>query len=444
MTEREHLLDVIEVALSACPADQAEVIVTAGSRGLTRFANNHIHQNVHEQDVSIQMRAVIDKRIGVASGNDDSPEALRDLAARAAELARVAAPNEEFVSLPAPPAEMPACDMAPLPQTVACGPECRAEMVRAILAQGEPHGLNAAGHVTISDTAVAVGNSLGARSFYAKAGAHSAVVMQAADSSGYAEAMSDDVRELDAEALGRVAAEKAIRSAAPRVLDPGSYTVILEPLAVTDLVGTLAVYDLNSLAHQEGRSFTSGHLGEKVCGENISIWDDGWDPRGSRMPYDFEGMPRQRVNMITNGVLTALPYDSFTAGREEGATNTGHALPAPNGWGPVPLNVFLGAGDSSVEEMVAATERGVLVTRFHYTNMIHPVRTVFTGMTRDGTFLVEDGQIVCGLKNMRFTQSILEALSHVDMIGRQGELLDRTWAPAIRVQGFTFSSATQF
>jgi PmbA protein len=205
----------------------------------------------------------------------------------------------------------------------------------------------------------------------------------------------------------------------------------------------LGMYGLGALALQEGRSFMGGRLGERICGANISIWDDGHDPRGQRLAYDFEGVPKQRVNLITGGVAENVVWDSYTANRDS-RPNTGHGLPAPNSWGPVPINLFVAAGDSSVADMIAQTERGVLVTRFHYTNMVHPIKTVLTGMTRDGTFLIEDGQIAGAVKNLRFTQSILEALSCVSLISREGKLADYVWAPAMRVDRFTFSSATEF
>jgi PmbA protein len=444
MNDRETMLGIAHTIIEASKADQTEVIVMAGDEGLTRFASNAIHQNVTESALQVQVRAVIGKQIGVATGNDPSPGALKDLAARAYELACFVAPNEEFVSLPGPPPTVPECDLAPVPATVACGPEERAASVRELVQIAERYKLSAAGQVTTGQGATAVANSLGVESFYHKSSARVRVVMQGPDSSGFAEANSDDVSALSARALGATAADKAVMSAGPREVEPGAWTVILEPLAVEDMITTLAVYDMHALPHQEGRSFTTGHLGEKVCGDNITLWDDGWDPRGARRPFDYEGIPRQKVMLIEDGVLKGVTYDSFTAGREPGARNTGHALPAPNTFGPAPINLFLKPGESTVAEMIAATERGILVTRFHYTNMIHPVRTVFTGMTRDGTFLIENGQVVGGIKNMRFTQSILEALSNVDMIGREGVQVDNAWVPALRVQGFNFSSGTRF
>ncbi|MBU0608123.1 MAG: TldD/PmbA family protein, partial [Armatimonadetes bacterium] len=244
-------------------------------------------------------------------------------------------------------------------------------------------------------------------------------------------------------ALGRIATEKCRTSRDPQSLPPGEYTVILEAEAVADMVMMLGMYGLGAMALQEGRSFMSGRIGEKLCGDNISIWDDGHDPRGHRLACDFEGVPKQRVPLITNGVAEGVVWDSYTANKE-GRQSTGHGLPAPNSWGPVPINVFVGAGDSSVADMIAQTERGVLVTRFHYTNMVHPIKTVLTGMTRDGTFLIEGGQIAGAVKNLRFTQSILEALSCVSLIAREGKLADYVWAPAMRVDCFTFSSGTEF
>lgn len=444
MLDRDAMLAIADEALGASAADQAEVLVGASESALTRFAGNAIHQNVAEAHMSVTMRAVVGKRIGVASTNDTYSGALRELPGRALELARNAEPDEDFVSLPAPPAKGPGCETVPVAATAECGPEDRAARVGRIIAAAEAASLTAAGRFSTGQAAYCIVNSLGIRSHFAHSDAGCSVVMQGENSSGFAQAQAEDVRGIDAGALAAAAAEKALASARPLPLEPGEYTVILEPLAARGMIGILAMYDLHALAHQEGRSFTTGKMGERVCGDDITIWDDGCDPRTSRLPFDFEGFPRRRVDIIQGGVLTALPHDSYTAGREEGARNTGHALPAPNTWGPVPVNLIMAPGDHTLDEMIAATERGVLVTRFHYTNMVHPVRTVFTGMTRDGTFLIEDGKIAGGVRNLRFTQSILDALSRVDMLGRDGAAGDRVWAPAVRIQGFNFSSATEF
>jgi predicted Zn-dependent protease len=189
-----------------------------------------------------------------------------------------------------------------------------------------------------------------------------------------------------------------------------------------------------------------GRLGEKVCGESVSIWDDGLDERGLRRSFDFEGVPKRRVELITNGVAAGLVYDSFTAGRDPDGdkTSTGHAGPAPNPWGPMPSNLLVACGDADLAQMIAPVERGLLVTRFHYTNVLHPKQSVLTGMTRDGTFLIEGGEIVGGVKNLRFTQSILEALSNVEMIGARGKLTGHIWTPAMKICDFKFTGGTEF
>jgi predicted Zn-dependent protease len=269
-------------------------------------------------------------------------------------------------------------------------------------------------------------------------------------SSGYASTTSMDVSDLDAEALGRVALDKALRSREPTDIEPGAYTVILEEEAVADMLFTLGYLGFGALSVQEGRSFMNGHFGERITGENITIWDDGLDPRGLMQPFDYEGVPKQRVTLVERGIARGVVYDSFTAGREADQESTGHSLPAPNTFGPFPSNLFMAPGVATKAEMLASTERGIWVTRFHYTNPVHPVQTVLTGMTRDGTFLVEDGEIVRPLKNLRFTQSILEAFGRADMVGDQLQLVSSGWGgtglcvPALKIRDFQFTGATQF
>ena len=184
-------------------------------------------------------------------------------------------------------------------------------------------------------------------------------------------------------------------------------------------------------------------LGEKILGDNITIWDDGSDGRGIASAFDPEGVPKQRVDLIVNGVANAVAYDSLTA-HKEGRESTGHSTGGIGVYGPMPSNMFMQSGDSSVEEMIASTKYGVLVTRFHYGNVIHPTQVLITGMTRDGTFLIEDGKITAPLKNMRFTDSVLRILSNTDMISRDLMRQQAAVVPAIRARGFRFSGATEF
>ena len=191
----------------------------------------------------------------------------------------------------------------------------------------------------------------------------------------------------------------------------------------------------------------SGKFGQRITGENISIWDDGLDTDGLPTPFDFEGMPKKRVDLINAGVAQATVYDSYTANKE-GKTSTGHALPPPNPAGPLPGNLFLRAGLATKQQMLAGIDRGLWVTRFHYVNPLHPLKTILTGMTRDGTFWIEKGEIQYGTKNLRFTQNVLEALSAVRMISKGTRLGNSFFGgirvPALCIDRFTFTSATQF
>ena len=175
----------------------------------------------------------------------------------------------------------------------------------------------------------------------------------------------------------------------------------------------------------------------------VTIFDDALSEGTLGLPFDFEGVPRSRVDLIDDGVFLSGVYDRRTA-KQAGTTTTGHALPPPNPEGPFPLNLFMAPGDAGLEDMIASTERGLLVTRFHYSNVVHPIETTITGMTRDGTWLIEDGEIAHPVKNLRFTQSILEALQGTEMVGRDTELASEFFfsasrVPALKVSSFNFS-----
>jgi predicted Zn-dependent protease len=228
-------------------------------------------------------------------------------------------------------------------------------------------------------------------------------------------------------------------------LQPGDYTVILEEYAVADMLAFLGFLGFSAQAVHEGRSFMK--LGEQVVGDNVTIWDDGLDSSGLPMPFDFEGVPKSRLTLIEKGIARAVVHDSYTAGKE-GKTSTGHALPAPNTMGPLPLNMFMATGEHSKEEMLASTKKGIWVTRFNYTRPVHPLKVVVTGTTRDGTFLIENGELAKPIKNLRFTQSYLDALSRVEMLGNSARLvtgfLGSSCVPALKIGAFTFTGATQF
>lgn len=450
MLGEQKLKEIAKRIFELSSADQVEVLITAKTEHLTRFAVNAIHQNVSETDVNLRVRVVMGQKIGVASVNQVDNASLQRVVDSAETIARVQPDNPDFRSLPEPQ-PIQSTEQAYVEATATCSPEQRAEGVASILNLARSQNLETAGAFSTGLQEYLVSNSLGVATYHRMTLAHLVTVVMGEDSSGYADEAASDVAQLDPTALGQIAIDKALRSTHPTAIEPGSYTVILEEDAVADMLFSLGYMGLGSLSLQEKRSFMTDKLGQKIAGDNITIWDDGLDPRGLVLPFDFEGVPKQKVILIENGIAKDVVYDSFTAGREPGKQSTGHSLPAPNTFGPIPINLFMAPGSSTKQEMLAATERGIWVTRFHYTNTVHPVKTVLTGMTRDGTFLIENGKIVRPLKNLRFTQSIIEALNHADMLGssiklcRQGfDLFVATCVPAARVKGFTFTGTTEF
>jgi len=437
--------EIAKRVLSLSTADQTEVIIMSEDSGLTRFASSYIHQNVAERDVGLRVRTVVGKKIGVASINDLSQEALERVVERSVTIAKLQPDNPDFISLPspAPIAEVEAFDEA----TAAFSPEARAKAVGVICRQAVDNGLIASGAFTTGASELVVANSLGVFAYHATTSADINTVIMSDDSSGFAEATAWKVGDINTEAMSREAVEKALRSRNPRELPPGRYPVVLEEYAVADFMSMFAYLGFGALSVQEGRSFMIDNFGKKIVSEAISIWDDGLDPTGLPMPFDFEGVPRQRVDLIKEGVAEAVVYDSYTAGKE-GKASTGHGLPSPNTFGPIPAHTFMAPGETSKEEMLASLDRGVWVTRFHYTRPVHPKLVIITGMTRDGTFLVEKGEIAYPIKNLRFTQSYLEALANVEAVSRETRL-QQSWfggarTPALKLAEFEFTGATEF
>ncbi|MBF6600336.1 MAG: TldD/PmbA family protein [Dehalococcoidia bacterium] len=417
-----ELKRIAEAVLGASRADQTEVEVFANDSALTRFANNYIHQNVEQSDVDVRVRAVIGRKIGVASTNELSAEALARVAARALDLAQHQRENEDFRTLPRPQPIAPAD--AFVERTARCGPEERAGVVQQICDASLRAALTAAGAYHTSLQEFAVANSLGVWGYHRQTQADINTVIMSETSSGYAARASKDAGDIDGEAIAQEAVDVTLRGVNPRTVEPGVYEVLLTPYAAVDLLDFFSYLSFSALPFIEKRSFLSGRIGERVMAESVSIWDDGLSPDGIAEPFDYEGVPKQHVDLIDRGVAKGVVWDSYLAGKQGGDTrSTGHALPAGVTFGPIPMNMFMATGDATTEEMVRDIRRGLIVTRFWYTRTVHPLNVVVTGMTRDGTFLVEDGRIVGPVRNMRFTQGYLEALNHVDAIGREAMLL---------------------
>ncbi|MGQ9730686.1 MAG: TldD/PmbA family protein [Candidatus Zipacnadales bacterium] len=441
MVDTEQLVAIAQRAVALSSAEATEAVLVGNATNLTRFANNTIHQNVVCEELSLRLRTAFGKRVGMATTNDLTDAGLACCVERAIEIARHQAENKEFVGF-SPPAEY----VTVKPNTGAtafCSPEQRAAAVKKVVAIAERDGLQASGAFSTGPQQMAVANSNGVAAGSALASAELGVTMMGPTSSGRATWTAMDVAEIDVAAVAETAARKARESADPIELEPGEYTVVLEPEAVGEMVSFLGYMGFGGKAFLEGRSFLCGKIGEQICDERITIHDDGLDPNFFPMPFDFEGVPRRPVMLIDKGVARGVVHDRTTAARA-GVESTGHALPPPATWGPHPLHLKLEPGDATLDEMIASTDYGLLVTRFHYTNIVHPLRTEITGMTRDGTFLIQGGQLTCGVKNLRFTQSILDALSAVELIGKTRRIAEGCLVPALKVRAFRFSGVTEF
>jgi predicted Zn-dependent protease len=440
-------LALAEAALALATRDgvtEAEALVTAEDSALTRFANSEIHQNVAETNVAINLRIVVGKRVGVASTSRTDPEGLPRLADQAVAIARLVQELDDWGGLPRP-TEIRATPAAYSAMTAAATPEFRAEAARAVIGAADDAGVIAYGSFSTGLESTAVANSHGVRASGTRTTSQLLTVsMGPGGGSGYAEAAAVDASTIDAAALGREAAGKARATADAVALDPGDYTVVLEEYAVIDLLDMLGYLGFSALAVQEERSFAEA--GRRIGSDLVTIVDDGHDPAGLPLPFDFEGVAKERVVLVEDGVCRDVVYDAQTAARA-GVSSTGHGLPAPNPWGPFPLNMFMAAGTAERDDLIAGLDRGLLVTRFHYTNPVHPKLAIVTGMTRDGTFLVEGGQIVGPVKNLRYTQSYLEALGGTVAVARERKalkgFLGGAVVPAVRIEGWTFTGGTE-
>jgi predicted Zn-dependent protease len=421
-----------------------EALFGAHYAALTRFANNTIHQNVAEQDRWISVRVALDHRTARATTNRFDPDSIRAAVEEALALARSAAPNPDLLPLNSPSviSETKRFDAT----TAAATPEHRGRSVAEAIRVVETSAQTAAGIYSTGQSVEAIFNSRGVAAWHAETMAQFSITAMAGNSSGWAKASAISHSDIDPLALARSAAEKARASHNPKEIPAGRYTVILEPAAVLDLVGQM-FGDFSATAVADSRSFLTDRLGTKLFGDNIQITDDVSHPLQSGVPFDGEGVPRRKLTLVESGVPRELAYSRASA-RRAGVESTGHGFPLPNEVGEAPLNIVIAGGSTPIDQMIASTARGVLVTRLWYIREVDPYEKIMTGMTRDGTFLIEDGRITGGLRNFRFNQGIIELLNNVEALSpyvrASGEEAFDMVVPAMKVRGFNFTEVTRF
>jgi PmbA protein len=462
MLNQSKAADIFERIKKHSTADEIEVLFSGGKSALTRFANNVIHQNLAEENFVVSVRTAFGKRTARSTTNKLDDESLKRVVQSSERLAKVQQPDPDLPSIPEScGAGAPAREALPtryFAETAAIAPAQRAETVRKLVSIAEKHRLTTAGIVSTSETAEGIFNSRGLSDWHTQTSSEISVTMLASDSSGWQKANSPNIANLNAAALAEIAARKAFESASPREIPAGKYTVILEPAAVLDIVGFM-FFDFGGLSILDQRSFLNNRVETKLFGENINIWDDVAHPLQSGAPFDGEGVRRQKVKLVENGVVKGLVYARATAEKMKHSEHknkvgpiapTGHGFPLPNEVGEAPMNIVFGTSPqpTSVDQMIVSTERGVLVTRLWYIREVDPYEKILTGMTRDGTFYVENGRVRHGVRNFRFNQSLIQMLSNVEAMGTpvraSGEESFDMVVPAMKVRDFNFTEVTKF
>lgn len=407
---------------------EAEATATFTHHGLTRFANSNIHQHVGEATTGVRLRVSVDGHVGSAATSRTGDDELAAFVERLIAAARTRPVDDEWPGL-APEAPVPESSPAD-DDTWAGDPAARALHVRSFV--DEAPDLAAAGYCdTEADLTVFV-NSAGQRAVGERGRATIDGIHQTTSSAGSGHQTSDRLTDLDSAAAGRRAARLAIDGIDAGDLEPGHYQVVLQPECVATIAIFLSAYGFNGKEHLEGQSFVE--LDSQQFDPAIDLWDDATDERAIGLPFDAEGTPTQRLDLVSEGRSVGLTYDRRTAGRA-GATSTGHAVPGGESWGPIPTNLFVGRGEAETDEMIAEVERGVLVTTFNYCRVLDPKTQVVTGLTRNGTFLIEDGEVTRPITNLRFTQSFVHALGPGNVLGVGSRLrfADSEFGPGIVV-----------
>lgn len=448
MVGREKVLSVLEAGLSSSRAPQTEIVAVSRILRVVRFANSTIHQPVEERDITLFVRVLREGRIGFASVNGLGQDSLQDAIRNADRNASIPLAVPMLLEFPKP---------APIrhlngyyESTASTGSEALEEKVKLLVDRGRDKGILFAGVLWTSLGEMAVVNSNGIKLYHPWTAANCQTVATRGDLSGFSAQASPEIGQIRPEEVGEAAVHRALRFQQSVELPPGEYACLLEEYAVAELLLYLSHMSFTADSVEEGRSVLK--KGKKIADRSVSIWDDATNPLTFQMPFDVEGTSKRKVVFVEEGVGRDVVHDRVTAGRFK-TESTGHALPLDYSEGPLPLHLEMAAGESSKEEMLRSMKRGLLVTRFHYIREVHPLKTMVTGMTRDGVYLVENGEVVSRVKNLRFTESILGAFSRVEAISRERKLVageidggfpTGVIAPKVLVKKFSFTGTTQF
>ncbi len=448
MKEKEKKLQLINEIADTTSADQLEITLFSKDYGLTRFAGNQIHQNMTEEDSTISVRVFHNSRLGSCSTNRSDRVSILESVDKALTIAALNDPLPKFPGF-TESRPVPALKVSPYYYSTAeTDAKDRGDMVSTILSTVKGRGFEAAGAVENGTYLKAVCTNRGQQVHQQETAAKLNLVVNRPGQTGFgtgpARWMGRDISELDCRREALHAVDISEKNIEPAHIDAGEYEVILTPEAVGLLLYYLSWMGFHSRAFHSGQSFMAGHIGEQVLDGKISIWDDGLDCSAYAMPFDWEGVPKKKVELVKDGMAMGVVYDSVT-GTAAGGASTGHALSLLRDRyysSPLPTNLFMKPGEESLGDMISSAKKAVLVHSFWYVREVHWGKATVTGMTRDGTFLVENGKVTRALPNLRFTQSIVEALQNVISVGRDSKLTDQyngvARVPALKLANFNF------
>ena len=435
---------VLDRILSTAGSLDMQVILKGENQELTRFAGSEIHQNVASDELEAEITLHKDGRELKVTTNDFDNDSLRKLVKEAGQRLMELPESERVKSFISEPADI-SSDNYFKELEREFNIENRAQKLKAAFGELDSD-LNAAGSLELNQNFMALGNTNGITRYSRLDKVDfKTVITEQSGATGYAAAISNRAEDIDIGKEFKRAADKARDSRDAIEIEPGEYDVILEPAAVGGLISYLSYIGFSGRSVQEGMSFLADRLGEQVFGDNITLVDDCQDPNTIDFPFDFQGAERQRLNIIENGVAKELAYDLESA-RKAGVETTGHSVGDPS-VGGFPLHLVMANGEAELGEMIAGTEKGLLITRFHYINVINPRKAILTGLTRDGTFLIENGRVKAPVKNLRFTQNIVESLNQVEAISssreKVGGFYGYMYLPALKVNGFNFTGVSK-
>ncbi|MBN2381988.1 TldD/PmbA family protein [bacterium] len=443
MREQKRIIQNLEAFLEQSPVADTEVIYNGWTEATTRFAHNIIHQNVSDKNSSVTIRTMEDGHIGVLTTNQLDQTRVRDVIARVVTRMRENPRMEPEYVLRG--AEQYRALHNFSEQTAHMTADHRASIVEAIIHQVTQAGLMAAGALVTGYHITSIVNSKGLRAYHRRSTFE--LTLTLIDNQGGSGWTIFSGSNVDGDCVqDRVnrCIQRTLATRNPQKIEPGRYTVILEPPATGVMLEFLGYLAFSAKEYLRGRSVLSDRLGQAVTGKHVTIHDDAYHPLTTGIPFDYEGAARQKVTLIDKGVATGLVHDSLTA-RTMNTVTTGHSLPQPNTIGPLPLNLVMDPGQNALEHIIAQTDNGILVTRFHYNRVVDRKNSVLTGLTRDGTFAIRNGEIAFPINNLRYNTNILEAFSRIEHISSEHYLVGeyaKVVAPALKLDDFLFTDVS--